>query len=221
MASTAAVSEWLAVRQVEVTTMSDPADRTTRLTRLARWLGLDHNPLRRRSDKAQTFVMAALLAAFVVGAPVAAVTASQVAQAATLRTQQTQQGWRQVPAVLLVTAPKNGGFMYDSATFAWVRARWTAPDGKVRVGEVPAVGGTRAGSTVRIWIDRAGNMTTAPLTATQLLDRVIAAALFTPVALGIVLLSLAAVARWMFERRRLTHWEAAWEAIEPQWTHGV
>ncbi len=199
--------------------MSDPAEKTTWLARITRWLGLDHNPLRRRSDKAQTFVMAALLAAFVFGTPVVAVAASHIAQAATQRAEQTQQGWRRVPAVLLEAAPKNTGFMYQSATFAWVRAKWTAPNGTVHFGEVPAASGAQAGSTVRIWVDNSGNVTTAPLTGAQMADRVIAAVVFAPIVLGIVLLGLAAVVRQVFERRRLSRWEAAWEAVEPQWTH--
>jgi hypothetical protein len=198
--------------------MSDPAGKATRLARIARWLGLDHNPLRRRSDRAQTFVMAALLAAFVVGAPISALAANHIARAATQRAEQAQQRWHHVTAVLLEASPKDAGFMYQSASFAWVQARWTAPDGTVHVGEVPAASGARAGSTVRIWIDSSGNVTTEPLTGAQMLDRTLAAVLFAPIVLGIVLLSLAAIVRRMFERLRLSRWEAAWEAIEPQWT---
>jgi hypothetical protein len=199
--------------------MSDPEEAATRPARIARWLGLDHNLLRRRSDRAQTFVMAVLLAAFVVGSPISAIAASHIARAATLRAEQTQQGWRRVPAVLLQGSPKNAGFMYQSATFAWVQAKWTAPGGIVHVGEVPAVSGTKAGATVRIWIDSAGNLTTTPLNSTQMADRVIAAVVFAPIVLGIVLLSVAAIVRRAFERRRIIRWEIAWEAIEPQWTH--
>lgn len=201
--------------------MSDPEEATTRLARIARRLGLDHNPLRRRSDKAQTFVMAVLLAVFVAGSPISVIAASHLAQAATLRAQQTQQGWRRVPAVLLQASPKNAGFMYQSAPFAWVQAKWTAPNGTVHVGEVPAASGTKAGATVRVWVDSAGNVTTAPLTSTQMVDRVIAAVVFAPIVLGIVLLGVAAIVRRAFARRRLIRWEAAWEAIEPQWTHRV
>ena len=165
--------------------------------------------------------MAALLAAFLIGAPITAIAASHVARAATLRAQHTQQGWHRVSAVLLDTAPKNASFMYQSATFAWVRARWTAPNGSAHVGEVPAASGTRAGSKVRVWVDSSGRVTTAPLTPSQMLDRMVAAVVFAPIVLAVLLLSLGAMARRLIQRRRLTGWQAAWEAIEPQWTHRV
>ncbi|HUK70198.1 MAG TPA: hypothetical protein VLW50_15830 [Streptosporangiaceae bacterium] len=199
--------------------MIKTAPKMTRLARLARWLGLDRNPLRRRSDRAEASIIAALLGAFLVGAPLAAVSAGHLAQAASMRVRHTQQAWHRVPATLIDNAPKDSSFMYESTTFAWVRARWTAPDGSVRVGEVPTPGGTTAGHTVRIWIDGAGRETSPPLTSAQLVDRVVAGVIFAPIALAVLLLSVGAVACRLLERHRLSGWEAAWEAIEPQWSH--
>ncbi len=199
--------------------MTDTGPSTTSLARLARWLGLDRNPLRRRSDRVESSIMAALLATFLIGAPITAIAAGHLAHAGALRAQQGQQAWHRVPAMLLDTAPKGASFKNQSATFTWVRARWTAPDGSVRVGEVPAAAGTRAGSTVHIWVDRAGAVTSTPLTATQIVGRVAAAATFAPIAVGVVLLGMGALARRLLERRSLTRWAAAWEAIEPQWSH--
>ncbi len=199
--------------------MIDPAPRTTGLGRLTQRLGLDRNPLRRRSDRAETSIMAALLAVFLIGAPVTAVAASNVAHAAAVQARHARQESHRVPAILLEAAPKNAGFMYQSATFAWVRARWKAPNGSVRVGEIPAVGGTRAGSTVRVWVDNSGRVTSAPLTTAQIIHRAVATVILAPIALAVLLLSMAAMARRLLERRRLAGWEAGWEAIEPQWTH--
>ncbi len=199
--------------------MNDTAPSTTSLARLARWLGLDRNPLRRRSDRAESSIMAALLAAFLIGAPITATAAGHLAHAAAFRAQHGQQGWHRVPATLLETAPKGASFTYQSATFTWVRAQWTAPDGSVRVGEVPAAAGTRAGSTVHVWVNAAGAVARTPLTATQVAGRMVAAATFAPIALAVLLLSMGAMARRLLERRSLTRWEAAWEAIEPQWSH--
>ena len=199
--------------------MTDTAPSTTSLARLARWLGLDRNPLRRRSDRVESSIMAALLAAFLIGAPITVIAVGHLAHAGALRAQHGQQAWHRVPAILLDTAPKGASFMNQSATFTWVRARWTAPDGSVRVGEVPAAAGTRAGSTVHVWAGRTGVVARTPLTATQIVGRVAAAATFAPIALGVLLLSMGALARRLLERRSLTRWEAAWEAIEPQWSH--
>jgi hypothetical protein len=46
-----------------------------RVRRLAYRLGLDANPLRRRTDKIATFLAAQLLLVFLVGAPLLAITA--------------------------------------------------------------------------------------------------------------------------------------------------
>ncbi len=199
--------------------MVDRAPRTTGLARPVRWLGLDHNPLRRRSDRAETSIVAALLATFLMGAPLAAITFGNLAHAASLRVQRAQQAWHRVPATLIANAPPNSSFTYQSTSVAWVTARWTAPGGSVRVGEVPAPGGAKAGSTVGVWIDGNGRVTGPPLSSAQLVDRMVAAVAFAPIALAVMLLTVGAVAGRLLERRRLRGWEAAWEAIEPQWSH--
>ena len=49
--------------------MNDKAPLMARRAGLARHLALEHNPLRRRADRLQTFIMAGLLAAFLAGRP--------------------------------------------------------------------------------------------------------------------------------------------------------
>src|SRR5260370_16033485 len=48
--------------------------------------------------------------------------------------------------------------------YSWVPARWTAPDGRPRSGNIPVQGGMAGGRTVPIWVDSAGRPTDAPLT---------------------------------------------------------
>ncbi len=75
-----------------------------RATRHRRWLrGLwpDRNPLRRTADRVEAAVVAGLLAAFVIGAPAAALIAGHWSYAVALRAEHAQRStWRQVPAVL-------------------------------------------------------------------------------------------------------------------------
>jgi hypothetical protein len=68
-------------------------------TRLARKLGLDGNPLRRRTDRAAACFAALLLAMFLIGAPVLSVTAIGWA-GRTSATGQAARSWHQVSAVL-------------------------------------------------------------------------------------------------------------------------
>ncbi|MGE5292043.1 MAG: hypothetical protein ACM3ML_33640 [Micromonosporaceae bacterium] len=198
--------------------MKEPQARAGLLTRLRRKMGFDRNPLRRPADRVENFVMIGLLLAFAVGAPLIALAASHEANAVGERTLQAQHQWRRVPAVLLERAPANTAGMYQSSAIIWVRARWTAPDGSVRVDEVPAIAGTKKGGTVRIWVDSTGNVAGVPLTRSQLADRVVAVTVFAPFALAIVLLTMAAIAERLIERHRIASWESAWARVEPRWS---
>jgi hypothetical protein len=170
-------------------------------TRLARRLGLDGNPLRRRTDKIETWLGTLTLVVFLAGAPVLSVAAG--------RAWVTGHSGRQVSAVLLQAAPSVTGL---------VPARWIAPDGRARTGRIPVSRGLAAGRTVSLWVNAAGSPTRQLLNHGAVLGREALAAVFAPVALGWVLLCLAEVGRWALDRRRLADWDAAWAAVGPQWT---
>jgi len=186
--------------------------------RLARKLGLDGNPLRRWTDRTEAAVRVGLVAAVISGAPLAAFVAGHRAAVSGNRALHAQQAWHRVSAVLLERAPSDNSIMYQSSAIVWVRARWTAPDGPVHVGDVPAPGGTPAGHAVRVWVNRSGTAAVVPLIRAQVTDRVVAVAVFAPFALAVVLLTVAALAHQLLERRRFASWEAAWASIEPQWS---
>jgi hypothetical protein len=170
-------------------------------TRLARRLGLDGNPLRRRTDKIEACLAALTLVVFLMGAPVLAVVAG--------RAWVTGHSARQVSAVLLQAAPPATGL---------VPARWIAPDGRMRAGEIPVSHGLAAGRAVSLWVNAAGSPTGPPLNHGAVLGREAMAAVFVPIGLGWVLLCLVEVVRWVLDRRRLAGWDAAWDAVGPQWT---
>jgi hypothetical protein len=183
-------------------------------TRIARRLGLDSNPLRRRTDKIAARL---LLAVFLMGAPflsVAAVAWASHNGAAELRV---MRSWHQVSAVLLRTPPTPGATS-GVLGYQQVMARWTAPDGRRRTGWIPVSGERAAGRTVRLWVDAAGSPAGFPLNHLVVLGQEITAAVVAVVVLGIVLLCLASAGRWALDRRRLADWEAGWAAVGPQWT---
>jgi hypothetical protein len=70
-----------------------------KMTRLARGLGLDGNPLRRHTDKIAAWLAALLVAVFLIGAPLLSVAAVGWASRAGAGGQRAQRSWRQVPAV--------------------------------------------------------------------------------------------------------------------------
>ena len=189
-----------------------------RARRLARKLGLDANPLRRRTDKLATWLIAQFLVVVLVGAPLVAIGAFTWAARAGAAEQRAERSWREVPAVLLRSVPVPDSFAGGVFGYSWVPARWTAPNGKVRSGDIPVEVGLTAGRKVRLWVDAAGTPTDVPLTHRAIVARAGTAAAVATVVLLIALSSLALIVRWLLDRRRLTDWELAWAIVGPQWT---
>lgn len=188
--------------------------RSQRLRNWVRGMWPDHNVLRRASDRAEAAIVAALLAAFLAGAPLTGMAAWQWAAGAGARPAQPAARY-QVRAVLLGNAPYQDYTWYATAA----PARWSGPDGRQHTGEVSAPMGARKGSTVRIWTDRSGRLTGAPLRPGQAASQALLAALLAPLALGFVLLSAGALARGWLQQRRLAAWAADWRITGPQWSH--
>jgi hypothetical protein len=187
------------------------------LIRLLRGLRPDRNPLRRGSDRAETVVLAALLAAFLAGAPFVAGAAGHWASISATREAQAQRAsLTQVTATLVRKAPVWSG--YGAGTGAVTQARWRAPDGQARTGEVYVTHDELTGGTARIWVDRAGRLVGAPLTRDQVTGRI----QFLAGAAVSGLATLLAVAGWLahrsLDRRRLAGWDADWLATGPRWS---
>ena len=128
-----------------------------RASRLARTLGLDGNPLRRRTDKIAAFLGVLLVAAFLIGAPVVARAAIGWVSRVAAAEQQAMRSWHQVPAVVQKAAPAPAAW-----EVSWVPARWTAPGGRPRTGRIPVSDAVAAGQTIRLWVDAAGTPTGPP-----------------------------------------------------------
>jgi hypothetical protein len=124
---------------------------------------------RGHSDRAESVVLAALLAAFLAGAPFVALAAGHWASASAVREAQAQRAsLSQVTATLVRAAPIWSGSGAGVVTLA----RWRASDGHVRTGEVFVTAGTLTGGTVRVWVDRTGQLANPPLTRDQVSDRI-------------------------------------------------
>ena len=189
-----------------------------RARRLARKLGLDANPLRRRTDKIAIWLMAQFLVVVLVGAPLFAIAAFTWAARAGAAEQRAERSWREVPAVLLRSVPVPDSFAGGVFGYSWVPARWTAPNGHVRVGDIPVEVGLTAGRKVRLWVDAVGTPTDIPLTHRVIVARAATAAAVATTGLLIALSCLALLVRWLLDRRRIADWELAWAIVGPQWT---
>jgi hypothetical protein len=175
----------------------------------------DGNPLRRRSDLIEAWLLPAAVAAFLVLSPLLAGAVVLLARAQISQARYAELSWQHRPAVVL--QPAAGPEARDNGSNTWVvwtKARWTE-DGRRMVGSVPVPAKTRAGSTVTIWLDPAGNIRLPPPTAHQVGSRVIEATLMTLAGLAVVLTSAVLLTRRVLHWRRLAGWEAAWLSFAP------
>lgn len=190
-------------------------------TRIGGWLRgtlPDHNPLRRTTDRAEAGILALLLATFLIGAPLLAVASGRWAYDSARRMENAQRSIRhQVTAVLIGNAPSLPQTLYGAPQVDAL-ARWTAPGGTTRTGEVPAPPGAKAGSLVSVWVDPAGRLTTPPLPHSDAAGQRGLAVFLAPLALGLVLLGWWKLARRALNRRRMAAWDADWQATGPRWT---
>jgi hypothetical protein len=187
-------------------------------TWIARKLGLDGNPLRRRTDKIAACAAVLLLAVFLTGAPFLSVAAAGWAGRPAAAELRAERSWHQVPAILLQAAPEPAASAGGVPGHSVVLARWTAPDGRARTGRIPVSTSMAAGRTVRLWVNAAGLPAGPPPNGRLVPAYKATAAVIATVTLGIMLLCLAWAGRWVLDRRRLAGWEAAWAAVGPQWT---
>jgi len=184
--------------------------------RLAHIFALDRNELRRWSDRIEAWFLLGLMITFVPLAAVAAISAAHWAQADGARELGAKLRLTQVTAVLARDAPAVNTISPVSILLL-VPARWTV--GGVRhAGAVPAVPGTRAGTSVRVWVDAAGNVRQPPLTSSQLSLRVVLAGVGAPLAVALGMLLAWSGLRWLLDRRRLAAWGESWSMTGPSWT---
>jgi hypothetical protein len=187
---------------------------------LMRRADLDGNPLRRPSDRAEAWIRLSLVIVFLVAGPLAAIAVGHWANDSGVSAARAQAAAdHRVRAVLLGSTPTPAGYpAAGSSVAAWVPARWTAPDGASRRGDVWAPAGTRAGSVVTVWTDASGTLVDPPIGHAQVISRVISLVAVTPAALAVLLLTVLLTTRRVLDRRRLAAWEMGWTTVEPQWT---
>jgi len=188
--------------------------------RLARWLGLDRNPLRRRTDRIEAAMRLVMIVLLVAVIPVAAIAAGQWADHHALRQAQAQQAADHlVTAVLLQDAPAAGvPDPYTSVQTTWALARWQPPGQPSRTGVILVVAGARKGSTVRTWIGPSGAVIASPMDHRDIVGDVLLAVMATCLGSGLVLLAAGTLARRALDRRRLNAWAGEWRASGPLWS---
>ena len=171
-------------------------------------------------DRAEAWLRLGLVLVFLIASPLAAFGLGHLTNDASVRAARAEAAnEHQVAAVLLHRVSHNSNDpLYSTSELAWAQAKWTAPDGRRRVGEVPAAVESRAGRQVPIWVDNAGQLVYPPIGQGQIASRVIAVVALTPAILAVILLGVGWLIRRLLDRRRLAGWATEWSAVEPLWT---
>ncbi|WP_327319540.1 Rv1733c family protein [Streptomyces sp. NBC_01235] len=181
--------------------------------RLWRWRS---NPLRRRDDIVEAWIVLAVWAAFAVGGTVAGLATAHAADEVFAQQRTERQSVR---AVLLKDVPLGAPTIGGTSDLRMATVRWTASDGSARTGRTLVDTGLKAGSGVTVWHDARGHLIAAPPSSTEaaIESGVLGAA--AAAALGGLVFGTGAVARWRLDRRRVDEWGREWDQVGPQWGH--
>jgi hypothetical protein len=189
--------------------------------RLVRWLGLDRNPLRRRSDRVECALRLMALLGLMVAVIVGIGTGVRAYEDG-VRTEREQRSLRQqTPAVLVqdLRSPEVapvGGVLPGRA-----RAEWKAPDGSPREGTVEIEPARRVGDTVMIWTDNRGEPARPPQDRGTTLAAAISAGVAPPFITAAFATFVLVTTRIVNQRRAARRWEAEWTIVEPSWRHHI
>lgn len=187
--------------------------------RLLRRFTLGSGPLKRASDRiefaARVLLVVLVLAAVPVALAVATATATQTRSLADIQSASRHL----VVATLLADAEPVVGA--DAGAGASVTATWTAPSGAVREGVIRVRTAAEAGTTVTVWVDEDGDVTTRPLTDADVVARAIGYGL--PTFLGISALAVLGYlgVHTLLDRGRMRRWASDWAVVEPVWSRKV
>lgn len=179
--------------------------------RLWRWR---RNPLRRRSDVVEAWVLLTACALALAGGLLVGL----VTRAAVEQDLDQQRVERQAVTATLVEdakdRPSTGAADDDRV---WATARWLAPDGSTHTGQTAVRPDTPVGTRVTVWTDQHGTLTSKPVTHEEAqLQAVLAGLLAAGISGGAVAGGACAARAWL-DRRRMEQWAADWARTDTRW----
>jgi hypothetical protein len=178
---------------------------------------LGSGPLKRGSDRIQFAARVVLVILVLTAAPAALAVATATAAHTRSIAEEQAADRHLVAATLLEDAPPADG----AGAGIPVAATWTAPSGADREGVVRVRAAAEAGTTVTIWVDADGDVTTRPLADADVAARAVGFSVLTFVGTSaLAILGYLAVGR-LLDRRRIRRWAADWAVVEPVWSRKV
>ncbi|MFJ8330182.1 hypothetical protein [Streptomyces sp. NPDC094437] len=174
------------------------------------------NPLRRRDDLIEAWIVLAVWTATVIGGLSGGLATVHAADAAFV---QHRAELRPVTAVLVHDVPVSPSKRGTEADRLPAKVRWEAPDGSPRTGRTLVDTGRAAGTGVTVWQDGDGALKTAPASPTEAAGSAAFLGILTGLAVVAVVQAVGAAVRSRLDRRRLDEWGREWETVGPRWGH--
>jgi len=191
-----------------------------RFRRALRGFTLGSGPLKRRSDRLQMVARVVVVLA-VVTAPALAVAAATATNADLEALAATQAADRYASrALVLRDAPARTELEhseYPPIVTVATTAQWIARDGVVHEGLLRVRPGTRAGTSVPVWVGRDGELTTAPLRRESIQGSAMAVGALVLGGVPTAVWTLYFFLSFALDARRERDWEKGWAAVEPVW----
>ncbi|MGV9646241.1 Rv1733c family protein [Streptomyces sp. NPDC003514] len=176
--------------------------------RLWRWRS---NPLKRRSDVIEAWVVLCAWLLAVLGGVFAGFAA---ADAVVGSAERVRAETRRVTAVLVRDAEEPGPARVSTDHLVWAPVRWSDPDGTTRTDEARVPPKAKAGGKVQVWTDRHGRVVNEPLSVAETTLHAVSGGLLAGAGAAGVVLGAGWVVRLMMDRRRLEQWAAEWERLD-------
>ncbi|MFE9063782.1 hypothetical protein [Streptomyces violaceusniger] len=174
------------------------------------------NPLRRRTDRIQTWCTVLFVLILAVGLPAASISAGYAAHASQMRVVAAETSARHQITARLAEAPP-GVDHSDVREPRQARVRWVADDGERHTGTATVSGGG-SGGEVRVWVNREGALAQAPSSPATARTMGWFTGCVTAAAVAGVAFTGRARVRRALDRRRYARWEAEWKVVEPAWS---
>ncbi|MFD8298718.1 hypothetical protein ACFV13_21110 [Streptomyces bauhiniae] len=178
-----------------------------------------HNPLRRRSDVVEAWMVVVVAVLLCVVAPLAGTAAGLFAHDRARTHAEEQRAERQPVRAVVAGRPASRPTVHGDRGHGYrAEVRWTEPGRQPRtaVANVPA--GTRAGDTVTVWFDSRGRAVAPPPNDVAVWQHTVAVGLGVAGGTAALVLLARAVERRVAQRHRLAEWERDWARTGPAWT---
>ncbi|MGW7296935.1 Rv1733c family protein [Streptomyces sp. NPDC054829] len=179
--------------------------------RLWRWR---YNPLRRREDIVEGWVVLAVWLLMLVGGTVLGLATARNSVDAF---DEQRADRRPTHAVLQADVPESAKSVGAASDLAMGTVRWTTDDGTTHTDETLVDRGSKAGTEVVVWVDGTGELATEPPDRTEAVVEAAVLGTGAGLALAGAVYGTGKVIRWRLERRRVARWGQEWELVEPEW----